>query len=775
MPNHEELRSALANHVQDTYSIEKIELGAGGYGVVFDAKPQPGVDSPSAAIKVYRGDPNMRQSFYEEGMRLSQISHPNVIGVYGLDSFESPSSTSKSSTPFIIMERAKCSAADLLSDHPGKGVGVRRAVQIIIGSTLGLEAIHEHGLAHRDVKPPNILLVDDMESRSKWPQLDASPRNEIAKIGDLGIARPSITAMPGITQQEFPPVTLEYMAPEQPYGTRLVDMYGLGVSSFQLLTGKFPIWVPGNNAMIWHKAHNERQPAAMSNADMSKEDADAIDQLQPIVARTLAKDPKGRYQSMAEYREAVLEAMSVVDGKTRRNTKVIDLGPVQPGQPATASTQSAVRTPRYEIQSAASPTLSGARMLWESNAKRGPNIHRRTLLRAGGVLGLLAAAGFGLKEIYKYVDLPVERATPEQVAVDTIAKALFNQLPDRSDGAQSGIILRELAQLNPDRIVRYAQSRLLSPGDDVAFRRRVFLESPAAALELFNELRRENADFASGQLIAAMAAGYTPLNQPNDIVAEKARTEAHRQAGNTDSQFREILTRYNNGTGMRSAIIAAKYPTEAFNLESVAAGHAGPFEGELTTADEIAVQMQKENSWAEAEVIAASVAGKNPALSQKILTTIVSRVIAGGAYDRTHVQTLSDAMAPYLPDAVAEQMQRLVSSGLGDSIIDTTRRMALSLAPFRPEVVAEYIRQNAGNGAAIVALALGRSLPDFIDEIRPLTRDDLKIWLDVAKNPLDEDLRDRALDDIERDGTIKSIGGMVGGGLIASRRFAASA
>src|SRR5205823_45642 len=157
---------------------------------------------------------------------------------------------------------------------------VRRAVQLALAVAEGLAFAHEHGLVHRDVKPQNVLVNRDGET----------------KVTDFGIAR-SLDVEHGMTQTGTVMGTGHYLSPEQASGqpvTPATDVYSLGVVLYELLTADVPF--RGDNVVAVAMRHvNEAPPSLLEQRP------DVPLRLAAAVEQALEKDPAARFPSMRDF------------------------------------------------------------------------------------------------------------------------------------------------------------------------------------------------------------------------------------------------------------------------------------------------------------------------------------------------------------------------------------------------------------------------------------------------------------------------------------------
>ena len=262
---------------QGRYRIDGL-LGVGGMGTVYRVTDTR-LNRP-AALKMLHASltahPTARRRMQQEASALARIDHPNVVAVRNV--FEE--------NGLLAMELEFMSGGDLLSRIPAGGMSEGQAVKTMCGVLAGLQAIHDVGLVHRDIKPDNILLA----------------ANGTPKLTDLGVARDAQAAER--TQLGMVLGTLEYMAPEQIQGLTVdatADLYAVGMVLCRAVTGAFPF--AAQTAFEWQVAHVKEPP------NLTALRAKASGGLAAVVARALAKVPRARFASAMDMRRA-LEALA---------------------------------------------------------------------------------------------------------------------------------------------------------------------------------------------------------------------------------------------------------------------------------------------------------------------------------------------------------------------------------------------------------------------------------------------------------------------------------
>jgi serine/threonine protein kinase len=250
-------------------------LGSGAFGSVHKGRSLVG-DKP-VAVKVQRLDgPEHKPRFEREAQSLARIIHPHVVRVLDFGYLEG-------GVAVVVMEFVEGTSLDLLAAKSGGTLPWREAVRLMIGVLDGLDAAHEAGVIHRDVKPQNILVSTATVSS--------------AKIIDFGIARPTDGSKP-ITLKGQILGSLGYMAPEQLLGNEVdarSDVYAAGCVLFELLCGRLP-FVGVGMKLVAAKLQTEG-PAEIPRTSPNHDWPNA---LSTIVARTLRRKPEDRQASAYE-------------------------------------------------------------------------------------------------------------------------------------------------------------------------------------------------------------------------------------------------------------------------------------------------------------------------------------------------------------------------------------------------------------------------------------------------------------------------------------------
>ena len=261
------------------YEIQK-EIGKGAMGVVYlgrDPKIGRVVAVKTVALS-QEFDPDelaeVKGRFVREAATAGKLTHPHIVTIY--DAGES------GGLAFIAMELLR---GHDLTRHvkPGTLLPVTTVIELVAQAADGLDYAHAQGVVHRDIKPAN--LVYEHARRT-------------VKITDFGIARITDSSR---TRTGLVLGTPSYMAPEQlsgrPFDGR-ADLYSLGVTAYQLLTGQLPFRADSMASLVQRIATDE-PPAA---SDLRPELPLEID---GIIARAMHKEPDKRYATGADFARAL--------------------------------------------------------------------------------------------------------------------------------------------------------------------------------------------------------------------------------------------------------------------------------------------------------------------------------------------------------------------------------------------------------------------------------------------------------------------------------------
>lgn len=250
-------------------------IGEGGMGKVYRAlDPLIGRTVAIKTLGVELADADeaaeFRRRFFREARSAGRVVHPNVVTIFDMGESDG--------VAFIAMEYVEGRTLRQMIDEHGPLV-VDVACRIAIDVAAGLDAAHRQAVVHRDVKPANILV---------------SPEGTV-KLMDFGIARvPDGTrTKTGLMMGSPSYVAPEQIIGEQPADAR-ADIYALGVSLYEALTGVLPLRRPIVTELLYAILNEPHDPPSLHNHKVP-----AV--FERIFAQALAKHPDDRYQTIGDF------------------------------------------------------------------------------------------------------------------------------------------------------------------------------------------------------------------------------------------------------------------------------------------------------------------------------------------------------------------------------------------------------------------------------------------------------------------------------------------
>lgn len=259
--------------INERYEIIR-SIGEGGMANVYLAFDT--ILNRNVAVKILRGDlandEKFVRRFQREAISASSLNHPNIVEMYDVGEDDGKY--------FIVMEYLEGETLKSLIKRRG-ALTLSEVIDIMLQLTAGLACAHESYIIHRDIKPQNVVILED----------------GTVKITDFGIAMALNSNE--LTQTNSVMGSVHYLPPEQANGdgaTIQSDIYSAGILMYELITGKLPF--KGENAVEIAIKHMKEQIPSIVD-----ERPEIPQSVENIILRACAKNPKNRYASATEMHE----------------------------------------------------------------------------------------------------------------------------------------------------------------------------------------------------------------------------------------------------------------------------------------------------------------------------------------------------------------------------------------------------------------------------------------------------------------------------------------
>lgn len=361
--------------LDNRYEILEV-IGVGGMAVVYKARCHR--LNRLVAIKIlkdeYLRDDEFRRRFQAESQAVAMLSHPNIVSVYDVSSFEG--------SDYIVMELIEGITLKQYMEKKGM-LNWREALHFAMQIGKALEHAHSRGIVHRDIKPHNVMIL----------------KNGSVKVTDFGIAR-VMSATNTLTKEALGSV--HYISPEQAKGGRVdnrSDLYSLGVVMYEMLCGRPPYDGDSPIAVaIKHINGGAIKPTILNpNIPLGMEQ---------IILKAMSVDLESRYQSatqmladMEAFRSAPTMALHP-SGAAVASSTMTAAASAAPTAPRTAAERVAgvrttpTRTPGTESARTGSPSRSASHAAAERKREEEKRRKKMLILIGGGCVVIFIALIF---------------------------------------------------------------------------------------------------------------------------------------------------------------------------------------------------------------------------------------------------------------------------------------------------------------------------------------------------------------------------------------------
>ncbi|MBU3114078.1 Stk1 family PASTA domain-containing Ser/Thr kinase [Clostridium lacusfryxellense] len=249
--------------------LEKI--GEGGMGVVYKAKCH--LLNRFVAVKILKAelsdDEDFVMRFKREATSIAKLSHPNIVNIHDVGS--------ENNINFIIMEYINGKTLKQIIKEDGR-LSPQKTLDIVLQVAKALECAHSNNIIHRDIKPDNIMITQDM----------------MVKIMDFGIAKVMDSSTITISNKVMG--TVHYFSPEQAKGKLVdcrTDIYSLGIVMYEMVTGKVPYNAESSITIAMMHIQETAIPPKKIITDIPEN-------INQVILKAMEKEPIKRYQTANE-------------------------------------------------------------------------------------------------------------------------------------------------------------------------------------------------------------------------------------------------------------------------------------------------------------------------------------------------------------------------------------------------------------------------------------------------------------------------------------------
>ena len=293
------MENYVGKRLDGRYEIQDV-IGVGGMAVVY--KAYDNIDDRIVAVKIlkdeYLANEEFRRRFKNESKAIAVLSHPNIVKVYDVSFGDR--------LQYIVMEYIEGITLKEYIEKRGV-IDWNEALYFIIQVLRALQHAHDKGIVHRDIKPQNIMLLEDAT----------------IKVADFGIARFSHSDTKTITEKAIGSV--HYMSPEQAKGEltdEKSDIYSVGTMLYEMLTGRLAFDADSAVSVALMQVNSEPELPRTLNPNIPLG-------FEQITMKAMQKNPKDRYQSSAEMLVDLEELKNNPNVKFDYSTYYVDKQPTK--------------------------------------------------------------------------------------------------------------------------------------------------------------------------------------------------------------------------------------------------------------------------------------------------------------------------------------------------------------------------------------------------------------------------------------------------------------
>jgi serine/threonine-protein kinase len=388
-------------HPVGEYQVE-VKLGEGGFGSVYRAKHP--LIGKTAAVKVlareFSAKPEIVARFIDEARAVNQIRHKGIVDIFSFG-------TLQDGRHYFVMELLEGASLDAYLRERGR-IPVGETITILRSVARAVDAAHQAGIAHRDLKPDNVFLVNEDDGTAR------------TKLLDFGVAK-LLSEQSGRTRTGTPIGTPQYMSPEQARGVNVdtrTDVYSFGAMAYEMITGRVPF--EGVTIMDTLMKQISEEPVPPS-----KVCPDLPEALDAPILHMLDKDAEKRPQTLLAAIEELASAANAA-GIPAAPTSSVSVG-----RPVDTSARTVPATPPISAAISGSvptsvPAASGKSLIGSSADAAAPLPKKRNIAWVAVPIALAVVAGtyFGVQAMRDKHTTPAATASVAPTTSATVTPSV---------------------------------------------------------------------------------------------------------------------------------------------------------------------------------------------------------------------------------------------------------------------------------------------------------------------------------------------------------------